>query len=308
MRLERFAYTAGLLFVAITFFSFAIIQDSNNPSNAVRGSSLAKQVIASSSSNVLKGKKLVFSDEFNGTALNSSKWATCYDWRLPNETGCTNAGNSEQEWYTDSQVRVQNGSLALTAIKSPVDVSVQRQAKTFNYRSGMINTGRGSTNSSVRWTGTYGYYETRMEFQKGQGIWPAFWLLPLNKQWPPEIDVMEFIGSKPNQILQTVHWQATDGPQKSSVVISNSTEYSDGWHTYGVDWEPNRIDWYIDGKLTRSYTGPNIPNTPMEVIINLAVGGLLPGNTTTATPFPNQLLVDYVRVYQTPDQAKPFQN
>jgi beta-glucanase (GH16 family) len=253
------------------------------------------------------GKRLVFNDEFNSNTLNTSKWATCYDWRLPTETGCTNAGNFEQEWYADSQVQVQDGRLVITAKDNPIDVSVQKQAKTFAYQSGMIDSGRGSTNSPVRWAGTYGYYEARMKFQEGQGIWPAFWLLPVNKEWPPEIDVMEFIGSKPNQILQTVHWGDASSPQESVAVISSKTDYSGGWHTYGVDWEPNHINWYIDGKLTRSYTGPNIPDTPMEIIINLAIGGLLPGNADKTTVFPSQLSVDYVRVYQTPSQIRPHQ-
>lgn len=305
VRLEKFAYVFGLSFVMVTFLSLAIIQDRSVPHKA--SASQASKTMQSDSDSVIAGKELVFDDDFNGTTLNGSHWTTCYDWRLPTETGCTNGGNFEEEWYTSNQVAVQNGDLVITAIKSPIDVSVQKQAKTFEYQSGMINTGSGSTNGTVKWAGAYGYYEARMKFQAGQGIWPAFWLLPINKQWPPEIDAMEFIGNKPNQVLQTVHWQDASGPEKSAAVISNATDYSGGWHTYGVDWEPNRIDWYIDGKLTRSYTGPNIPNTPMEIIINLAIGGLLPGSADKTTPFPNQLLVDFVRVYQTPSQARPHQ-
>jgi beta-glucanase (GH16 family) len=306
VRLEKLAYLFGLVFVVAAFLGFAITQDRSVPTHA-NAAQASKQTQGVNSNSVISGRQLVFSDEFNGSTLDNGSWATCYDWRLPTESGCTNAGNSEQEWYTDNQVQVQNGNLVISATKSTTDVSVQHQAKTFNYQSGMINSGRGSTNSSVRWAGTYGYYETRMKFQKGQGIWPAFWLLPVDKEWPPEIDAMEFIGSKPSQILQTVHWQAAGTPQKSVAVISDEPDYSTGWHTYGVDWEPDHIDWYVDGKKTRSYTGPNIPNTPMEVIVNLAVGGLLPGNADKTTLFPSELWVDYVRVYQTPGQTRPHQ-
>lgn len=252
-------------------------------------------------------KKLVFSDEFNGTTLDSTKWATCYDWRRTTETGCTNHGNFEQEWYTPSQVGIEDGYLSLTAIKKPVDVAVQNQVKTFQYQSGMVSTGRGDTAGQLRWTGQYGYYEARIKVQGGQGIWPAFWLLPADREWPPEIDVMEFIGSKSHEILQTVHWPSADGPKKSDEIIKSDMDYSSDWHIYAVGWREDAIDWYIDGKLTRSFKGANIPNKPMEIILNLAVGGTLPGNADETTPFPNAMLVDYVRVYQSGDQVRPKQ-
>jgi beta-glucanase (GH16 family) len=303
VKAERITYIFGIVIVVGTFLFFASgVQSNNHPQPA--SPQLTANVVPYSP---VTGKKLVFSDEFNGSSLNSNNWATCYDWRRPSETGCTNNGNFEQEWYNDDQVKVADGQLNITTINDPIDVSVQNQAKTFEYRSGMVNTGSGSTNGTVRWAGTYGYYEARMKFQAGQGVWPAFWLLPVNKQWPPEIDVMEFLGNKPNEILQTLHWQANGQPQESSVVIKRAQDYSNSWHTYGVDWEPGKIDWYIDGKLTRSYVGPNIPDTPMEIIINLAIGGLLPGNANTTTPFPSQLQVDFVRVYQADAQIRPHQ-
>ena len=252
---------------------------------------------ASAVDTALKGKKLIFSDEFNGSTLNTSKWGTCYDWRLPSETGCTNDGNSEQEWYTPDQIQVLDGLLSITAIKQSIDVISQNKTKTFPYQSAMINTGRGGTDGHIRWAGTYGYYEARMKFGKGQGVWPAFWLLPTDKSWPPEIDIAEFIGGKPNEILQTVHWLEHSGPAQSSQTIT-SQDYSGGWHTYGVDWEPHRIDWYIDGVKTRSFSGPNVPNKPMEIILNLAMGGILPKNPDDSTPLPQELQVDYVHVYQ----------
>src|SRR5262249_36815452 len=156
-------------------------------------------------------------------------------------------------------------------------VVVQKQAKTFQYQSGMINSGKGSTNSPIRWASTYGYYEAKVKLQGGKGVWPAFWLLPTDRPWPPEIDIMELVGSKPNQILQTLHWQSKDGPQKNETIVSDNPDYTTDWHTYAIDWQSDRIDWYIDGKKTKTYTGPDVPSKPMEIILNLAMGGLLPG-------------------------------
>lgn len=306
MRLERLAYCLCVLIVLGTFIFFADTAQGN--SSRTRTVALAHKSTPPVSNSPVSGKKLVFDDEFNGSTLNANNWATCYDWRLPSETGCTNNGNFEQEWYDDEQVQVASGHLTLTAINDPIQVAVQNQAKTFQYRSGMVNSGSGSTNSSVRWAGTYGYYEARMKFQAGQGIWPAFWLLPVNKEWPPEIDIMEAIGSKPDQILQTIHWQTNGQPEKSVSVVNDKNSYANVWHTYGVDWEPGKIIWYIDGKETASYSGSNVPDTPMEIIIDLAVGGLLPGNANSTTPFPSQLEVDYVHVYQSPNQIRPFDN
>src|SRR5581483_7500556 len=107
------------------------------------------------SNNPTNGKTLVFSDEFNGSAVSTEHWATCYDWRAPSEIGCTNSGNFEQEWYDEDQIKVANGHLTLTATNDPIQVAVQNQAKSFQYRSGMVNSGAGITNGTARWTGTY---------------------------------------------------------------------------------------------------------------------------------------------------------
>ncbi|HSX31761.1 MAG TPA: glycoside hydrolase family 16 protein [Candidatus Saccharimonadales bacterium] len=302
MKSERLAYLLIGLAVIGTFLFLASTTSQLTPQNPVRNAT-------SKATGPASGKTMVFSDDFYGSGLSQQKWSTCYDWRKSTETGCTNEGNLEQQWYTASQLSVQNGSLVITASKEPVDVAVQGQARSFMYKSGMINSGSGTAGSNkAHWTGTYGYFEARMKVQKGQGVWPAFWLLPANGQWPPEIDVMEFLGSKPGQVLQTVHWKEDGKHLKSDSVVNKNSDYSATWHTYGVDWEPGQIDWYIDGVKTRSFIGSDVPSTPMEVIVNLAIGGLLPGNADGSTPFPRQLAVDYVRVFQTNDQIRPTTN
>lgn len=297
MKIEKFVHWFGPLVIVGIFLVFAFMLQ--------QGSSTQQNPNAYAAAGPQDGRTLVFNDSFDAPALDDKKWSTCYDWRLPAESGCTNGGNFEQEWYTGDQVKIEDGHLVLTAEKKPMDVAVQKQVKTFDYRSGMVNSGRGSTGGSVRWAGTYGYYEARIKFQTGQGVWPAFWLLPTDKEWPPEIDIMEFIGSKPGEILQTLHWAEGDSSQKSEVVVKGLTDYSADWHTYAVDWQPDRVDWYIDGKKTRSYTGSQVPHEPMEIILNLAIGGQLPGNADATTPAHREMRVDYVRVYQSNEQARP---
>lgn len=240
----------------------------------------------------------VFSDDFNGNKLDAHKWVTCYDWRQPSESGCTNSGNFEQEWYTPQQVTVQNGSAVLTAINDPITVTTNSGPKTYLYRSGMISTGRPNAQGQVKWSATYGYYEARLKFDGGQGVWPAFWLLPIDRSWPPEIDVMEFLGNDPTHILLTSHWKDASGqPQKDSSIIQGP-DFTTGWHTYAVNWQPNSITWYVDGMLQKTVTGIEVPHQPMEIILNLAIGGTLPGNANATTLFPRTLQIDYVRVYE----------
>jgi beta-glucanase (GH16 family) len=239
----------------------------------------------------------VFSDNFSGNTLNTNKWVTCYDWRPASVDGCTNSGNNEQEWYLPQQVSVQNGSAVLTATDQPVTVDTSNGPQTYPYRSGMISTGRPDSTGNVKWSATYGYFIARMKIDGGQGVWPAFWLLPTNTEWPPEIDIMEHLGSEPNNVLLTTHWPSSNGPQKDSTTITGPN-YTQGWHTYAVNWQPGSIDWYIDGTLKKTFTGPEVPNTPMEMIINLAIGGGLPGSANATTPFPRTVQVDYVHVYE----------
>lgn len=298
MKLERIALVLTFVIVLCTFMFFA---DSNHKGKLYpQAHHSAAQLFGP-----LQNKQIVFADEFNGSAINTKNWATCYDWKKPSETGCTNDGNFEQQWYSDSQIAVKDGKLTITAMQKPIDVAVNGRVKTFTYQSGMLNSGSGRTNGKVHWAGTYGYYETRMFVSKGQGIWPAFWLLPTDQQWPPEIDGMEFIGSKPGEILQTVHWRGENGPAKDESVIAKNTDYANAWHTYGVDWQPGQIDWYIDGVKTKTFKNADVPAKPMEIIFDLAVGGLLPGNADASTPLPATLKVDYVRVYQSKSQIRP---
>lgn len=304
MKVERIFLVIGIILVGGVFMYFSNMQNKSDYGHADARTTDNLH----DADRAIQDKQLVFSEEFDSNDLDQSYWSTCYDWKLPTETGCTNHGNFERQWYTDDQLSVENGVLHITAIKKPVDVVVNKHVKSFDYQSGMINSGSGNSSGIVNWSGVYGYYEAKIKFDKGQGVWPAFWLLPTNRQWPPEIDIMEFVGSKPGEILQTLHWDKDGKPQKKTSVTRNVEDYSANWHTYSVNWQPDRIDWFIDGNITSSYTGPNIPDEPMEIILNLAIGGTLPGDPDNTTDFPVSMTVDYVRVYQSEEHARPVNN
>jgi beta-glucanase (GH16 family) len=240
----------------------------------------------------------VFDDEFSGTTLDTSKWVTCYDWHTASSNGCTNGGNQELEWYVPQQVSVSNGSASLTAVASGITGSDGSKSQEYPYQSGMISTGRETPGTPPKWSGTYGYYEARMKVPTGKGLWPAFWLLPTDSSWPPEIDMMELLGSKPNQIIMTYHWKdSAQNPQKDYTIYTGA-DFTSGWHTYAVDWEPSSIDWYVDGVKRKSVRSDTVPSKPMEIILDLAVGGSLPGTPAPSTQFPAQAQIDYVRAYQ----------
>jgi beta-glucanase (GH16 family) len=241
--------------------------------------------------------ELAFSDEFESNELNKDRWSTCYDWFSEEFGGCSNNGNNELQWYRDSQARVDNGFLELKAEKEDSAALINGEQKYYYYKSGMVSSGRTTTNSEVKFQAKYGYYEARIKVPLGTGLWPAFWLLPTNQKWPPEIDVMEVLGDKPESVLMTYYWPDANGlPQKDNSQYIRNTS-ADQWHTYAVNWQPGTIDWYIDGQMRKSVTSDKVPDTEMQIILNLAVGGNLPGWPDEKTVFPATMYVDYMRYY-----------
>lgn len=242
-------------------------------------------------------RQLTFDEEFDGSKLDTSKLVTCYDWFDVQYQGCTNGGNNELEWYTPKQVTVHGGSAWLTAIAKPATGTSKNITQAYPYQSGMISTGRTTYNGKPKHTFQYGYFEARVKVPAGQGLWPAFWLVPANHQWPPEIDIMEILGNAPGKVLMTYHYGAVTYPGVDETIYPYLSNPS-GWHTYALDWQPGKLTWYIDGTVRKSVTSKNVPATPMELLLNLAVGGSLPGNPDASTHFPANMQIDYVRVYQ----------
>lgn len=237
--------------------------------------------------------QLVWSDEFNGSSLNRGVWTPEIG------TGYNGWGNNELQYYTDrpQNVQVTGGNLVITA---------QRE----NYE------GRNYTSARIKTQGLksfkYGKIEARIKIPTGQGIWPAFWMLGESFRdvgWPycGEIDIMEHVNNE-SVVHGTVHWDANG--YASYGRASGNLDFSQ-FHTYSIEWDPSYIRWFVDGvQYNEIYIAYGTGNTeefqkPFFILLNLAVGGNWPGSPNGSTPFPAQMLVDYVRVYQDQGGSSP---
>ncbi|MEP1929865.1 MAG: glycoside hydrolase family 16 protein, partial [Roseibium sp.] len=219
--------------------------------------------------------EIVFFDEFEEPTLDLSKWTTCYWW---DRNGCTNLGNNELQWYMPDNVRLENGYLVFTAI--PEDV-IGWEGKPFSYTSGMVTTGRYYLEDPMqtRFEAIGGVFEMRAKLPSGQGLWPAFWLLPSSLEPKPEIDVVEVLGRRPEFLEMNFHYRDDDGEPKNIGHSVETVDLTKGWHTYSVDWRSDKIVWYLDGvEMWRYSEAQRIPNEPMYLLLNLAVGGNWPGD------------------------------
>ena len=236
-----------------------------------------------------QGWNLTWSDEFDGATIDPKNWKF--------DKGGSGWGNVELEYYTDrpENARVENGMLVIEAR--------QEKYEGLNYTSARLNT-RGLQEF------TYGHIEARMKLPSGQGIWPAFWMLGSNASWPQggEMDVMEYVGKTPDTVYQTVHGPGYSGNKGiGSHFVLTADSLKNDFHVYAIEWAPNEIRWFLDGQEIFKVTPDQIPagtqwvyDHPFFIILNLATGGSWPGFPDSTTVFPQQLLVDYVRVYQKP--------
>jgi beta-glucanase (GH16 family) len=221
--------------------------------------------------------KLLFADEFDRGPLDTSNWNTQYHW------GSVTI-NNELESYVPEEVIVSDGALHLRAEKK--DTNGQP------YASGVV-----TTMDHVVFT--YGAVETRFRIPTGQGMWPAFWLMAQDRTWPPELDIFEIIGSNPSQYTMTVHARDSSNNHVSFFDAYNGPDFSQDWHVATFVWSRDSLVWYVDGQERRRYEDAQyIPNTPMYVIANLAVGGSWRGAPDGNTAFPQTFDLDYVRVWQ----------
>jgi beta-glucanase (GH16 family) len=227
-----------------------------------------------------RGYKLVWSDEFAGPALDTSKWSASFAPKV-HPLGC----NNEKQSYAPENVTLRDGQLVLRAER--------KERERMPFTSGMIA-------SHDKFSQRYGWFEARIRMPVGRGLWPAFWLLPANRTWPPEIDIMEHKGRIPNRIWMTLHMpQPGTWRSKSAGGEWAGPDFTAGMHSFAVEWEPNAIRWYVDG-TERHRVEKATPDVPMYVIFNLAVGGDWDGNPDAGTRFPAEMWVDWVRVYQKP--------
>ncbi|MEU7975099.1 family 16 glycosylhydrolase [Micromonospora sp. NPDC005553] len=233
-------------------------------------------------------------DEFNspaGTPVDQNKWRF--------DTGGGGWGNNERQYYTNSTsnaVHDGQGNLVITARRDN-PANYQCHYGRCEYTSARLLT-------AATFTQTYGRFEARIKIPRGQGIWPAFWMLGTGGGWPDagEIDVMENIGREPNTVYGTVHGPGYSGAGGITGSRTLGAPLADTFHTYRVDWEPNVITWYVDGvqyhRVDPARLGGSrwVFDHPFFMILNVAVGGNWPGYPDGSTQFPQQMLVDYVRV------------
>ena len=231
--------------------------------------------------------QLIWSDEFNGTSVNTGVWNII--------TGNPNV-NNEKEYYQPANVAVTGGNLVITGKKQ----SVGGQP----YTSGKLTT-------EGKYTPTYGRIEARIKLPMVQGTWPAFWMLGSNINtvgWPQcgEIDIMEHVNTT-NTILGTMHWNSGGHVQYGSSTNTTPGDY----HLYAVEWDNSSIRWYVDNTLyVTGNIANNINNTgafhnPFFIILNLAIGGDLAGQTINDAALPTSMYVDYVRVYNMVNSTVP---
>jgi beta-glucanase (GH16 family) len=257
---------------ALMLLTGSLLTSATPQGNAVGGTSPVHEQIGPPAST--QHWRQSFDQTFHGSRLDRSTWATCYDW------ACTNPTQNELEWYTGSNVTVSRGAAHLVA----------RSQSLFgrNYTSGMIQ-------SDHHFVFRYGYMAVRARVPSGTGFWSAFWTLPYDHDWPPEIDVVEVYGRAPNQAVLTVHYGNSDHVIES---IYDGPNFSRGYHVFGVDWEPNSLTWYIDG--TQVAQADVAISTPEYLLADLAISGSTP--PTNATAFPSSLDIKWIRVWQHPGQ------
>ena len=238
---------------------------------------------------------LVWADEFqqaDGSVPDATKWG--YD------IGGSGWGNNELEYYTSrtNNARIEGGQLVIEARQESFGGK--------NYTSARLLT-------KGKWSGTYARIEARMKIPRGQGIWPAFWMLGTNitsVNWPTcgEIDIMENIGKEPCTVHGTIHGPGYSGGSGigGPFNLPGNAEFAADFHVFAIEWETNRIRWFVDSQPFFTVTPTSLPTgtqwvftQPQFLLLNLAVGGNWPGNPDGTTVFPQRLVVDYVRVYAT---------
>lgn len=243
---------------------------------------------------------LSFQDDFDGPAgaePSRENWAR--------NVGGGGFGNNELQSYTDGNANAffdGKGNLVIEAREESI--------------TGSDGIARGYSSARLltkgRFSQTYGKFEARIKLARGQGIWPAFWMLAEsfdNIGWPEcgEIDIIESVGPIAQTVYGTLHGPGYSGGHAAQGSYPVRQSLADGFHVYAVEWEPDEIRWLFDGicysTVTKQDVAPNAwPfDAPFYMVLNLAVGGDWPGSPDATTIFPQRLVVDYVRVYRAGD-------
>jgi beta-glucanase (GH16 family) len=253
--------------------------------------------------------KLAFDEEFNGSDYDHSKLTPCFDW---NTGECTASFNSGRERYLPSQVTVSNGTAKLTAAPlSPAYPSSACQNGTCTYKAGLLSTARpnAGNGSDYLYKFTYGYVESRIKFPATQGFFTAFWMLPADPSYnyKYETDILEMLGDDPTTMYMTYSYnnRSSSYPVNTGKFHNGACatkDYSKNFVRMGLDWQPDHIAWYIDGKKCGQFTNAaQISNVPMQLILHMMVDNNWQRRWNVGLKDPTltrNLEVDYIRVYQ----------
>jgi beta-glucanase (GH16 family) len=238
-------------------------------------------------STALNGWALVWHDEFNGPAIDTSIWTY--------EVNGDGGGNNELQYYTAEprNAFIENGRLVIQALKE-------------NYLGKEYTSARMNTAGRRSWL--YGRVDVRAKTPTGRGLWPAIWMLPTDwvyGGWPAsgEIDIMEVLGNQPGKLYGTMHWGVDAAHHLSSggtYTLPNNASFANGFHTFSVEWSADSLLWFVDGiRYHGEKMGPPFDKR-FHLILNVAVGGNWPGNPDASTVFPQTMQVEFVRVYRKP--------
>ena len=246
---------------------------------------------------------LAFRDDFATVRLwnrTGGIWQPFFPWG-----GRTIANNAERQFYVDRRVdppalarldpfSIDHG-LVLTARPIPPADRGKAGGQLGNlaYASGLLTTAKSFSQ-------TFGYFEIRAKLPRGRGLWPAFWLAPLDRSWPPEIDVMEAHGDRLDGYWGTLHFARDGGDVETQFRIA-TPDLADDFHDFGLEWRRDRTLWTFDGRIVASAPTPPDMRKPMYLLIDLAVGGTWPGDPDAATIFPARLQVQRVSAYRIPE-------
>lgn len=234
--------------------------------------------------------KLVWSDEFNGSALDLTKWTPVNQASGP---------NGELQAYIDENVTVKNDCLNIAIIKenwTGPDNLNPGQAVTRTFTSGRVD-----SNDKDAWT--YGRFEIRAKLPAGQGLLSYAALFPADGSWPPEVEIVEMKGNDPWAVYLLNIWGPYEQQRDDNSGSIIGQDYSADFHIYTLEWSPQSLQWYIDG-IEKYQLKQNVPDKPLYLRLLTSVGGVYgddpSGQIKQGKPtfFPQYFTVDWVRVYQ----------
>ena len=233
--------------------------------------------------------QLVFNDDFDGESLDTTKWGYNYSW---------GHSHNHAAWCVPENVIVKDGILTLKGENKQHPDAVGKQG-TFNNKKYDIIYTSGAVNTHHKYNFDYGYFEARMQMPKGKGMWPAWWML--KDGWPPEIDMLEVLCSKPNELHVNFHYgPAWNEHYSHEQVLNLGYSTSDDFHTYGFEWTSDYMRYYVDGvQVGHDFTNKSAIKeaTGMYMILNLAIDGW-DGKPDGSTQWPAEFKIDYVRAWQ----------